>query len=107
MPCGSRGADHGRRVLPGHLPGTGPARGAEAGSIEQFLCERYAMGTCSPRGRVVGAGDIRHSPGSSPAALDLVDDTVLGSAGVTLARPPDHVAYSDATDNVVWPMLRV
>ena len=86
---------------------TGPARPTEDGSIERFLCERYAMYGSHPDGTLV-RGDIRHAPWLlRDVELELPDHGVVRAAGLPIDRPPDHVAYSDATDNVVWPMVRV
>jgi uncharacterized protein YqjF (DUF2071 family) len=86
--------------------GTGPAGAASPGSLEAFLTERYAMYGVHPDGALV-RGDIRHPAWQLRSVeLDLQPGTVLAAGGLAITRPPDHVAFSDATDNVVWPMVR-
>ncbi len=85
----------------------GPKRFAQEGSLEQFLCERYAMYGVHADGSLV-RGDIHHAPWELRDVEVQIDNaSVLVPTGVAGDRPPDHVAYSDETKNFVSPMLRV
>lgn len=89
-----------------------PIPRASAGSIEQFLTERYWLFT-RRRGRIMG-GRIEHEPWSlRGATLTRLDDTLVRSAGVGVfgvATAPSLAWHSDTLEVCGWdlvPMDRV
>ncbi len=85
--------------------GIGDAAPAADGSLEQFLTERYCMYALDHAGHL-RRGDIRHDPWQLRRAdADIALGTVAQAAGLPVPPDPEVVLYSDATDNVVWPMV--
>jgi len=80
--CASRATvSNGDAAFRASYRGTVRSEAAADGSLEQFLCERYAMYGVTADGSLV-RGDIRHAPWRLRAAeLDLDLDTVLASVG--------------------------
>jgi uncharacterized protein YqjF (DUF2071 family) len=71
----------------------GPVVPAEAGSLEAFLIERYALYT-TRRGRLLH-GRVRHAPYPLQAAeVDTLDETLLAAAGILRPDDPPLVHYA-------------
>ena len=85
----------------------GAVRGAEPGSLEFFLAERYRLYADSPRGLQRGA--VAHAPYPlQDAEVHYVDEELLVMNGFTpTGRPPDHVMCSSGVDVTIHPLLRV
>jgi uncharacterized protein YqjF (DUF2071 family) len=86
--------------------GTGPPLPVGEGTLEEFLCERYAMYALNHEGHLL-RGDIHHDPWllrRPECAFDGAD--VISGFGLPRLGPPDLICYSDATENVVWPLVR-
>ena len=78
-----------------------------AGSLERWLCERYALFTVD-RGRV-SIGDVHHAPWAlhHVDALTLEAQTMAASHGFDVGPAPDHVMWSPGVDTVVWAPRRL
>lgn len=92
-------------LLNARYRGTGGVREAAAGSLEQWLTERYSFYCTDPVGRPF-RGDIRHRPWPLQAAeVEWGTCAMTGELGFTLEGPPALVAYSEKL-NVVASMAR-
>jgi uncharacterized protein YqjF (DUF2071 family) len=77
------------------------------GTLEYFLCERYAMFTRDATGNYL-MGEIHHRPWQIfTAEVALSENTVADACGLTVSGPPASALYSPVMENVVWPMVRV
>jgi uncharacterized protein YqjF (DUF2071 family) len=77
------------------------------GTLEYFLCERYAMFTRDATGNYL-MGEIHHRPWQIFSAdVTLTENTVAAAAGIAISGPPSSALYSPVMENVVWPMVRV
>lgn len=84
---------------------TGPSCVAEAGSLEQFLVERYCLYAVH-RGRLV-RGEIMHEPWRlSPVELDLRDNDMARLLDVQLPGEPVSACMADAIDVAAWSPIR-
>jgi hypothetical protein len=79
---------------------------AAPGTLEHFLCERYALFVV--RGGHVLHGDVHH-PLWVLGALEaqVVENTMGAPLGLDLVGPPVHRVHSAGVDTVVWPLVRV
>jgi hypothetical protein len=85
----------------------GPAMRAEAGTLEYFLAERYALYTVLRNGGVL-RGDIHHGPWLLQRAEAEIDrNTVPESRGIQLPPVPPLLHYAARQDTLVWPPRRV
>lgn len=72
---------------------------AQPHSLEQWLCEQYALFVVD-EGRVL-RGDVHHVPWSlHEAEVDIVTNTMGAFLGID--GPPAHVRFSPGVDTVVW-----
>lgn len=80
----------------------GESRGiALRGSLEHWLCERYAL-FVHRRGRVL-RGDVHHLPWPlHDVKADVTVNTMTSPLGFETPGPPAHVMYSPGVDTVVW-----
>lgn len=86
--------------------GTGDALPMAPGSVEEFLCERYAMYAVNHEGHLL-RGDIHHAPWLlRPPECSFDEPAVISGFGLPPLGAPDLICYSDATENVVWPLVR-
>ena len=95
--CGATPAEFCARYRP-----KGPTYRSQAGSLEQFLTERYSLFVVDARGRV-RRGDIWHEPWPLQAAeceLESCDMTRL--AGLSLPTSPPHLRFADKLDVRAW-----
>jgi uncharacterized protein YqjF (DUF2071 family) len=84
-----------------YAPNGNPVRLAP-NSLEEFLCERYALYTCSPDGELY-RGDIRHSPWTLTPAQATVDaDAFFVAGGLPAPTVAPTVLASSGTSTVVW-----
>lgn len=82
---------------------TGEASSPAAGSLEEFLTERYAFFTVLRNGKVL-RGDIHHGPWPLRAAEGEADGAALAAAeGVPLPGDPPLLHYSERQDTLIWP----
>jgi uncharacterized protein YqjF (DUF2071 family) len=71
------------------------------GSLESFLVERFCLFFVKD-GKVY-RGDIHHEAWKLQSAeLNIGYNTIAKAAGFDLAEKPDHIAFSPATDTLVW-----
>ena len=94
-----------RRVSPGPVPAgcdigyvpSGAVRGAEPGTLEHFLVERYVLyAAAGPR---LFRGRVHHAPYPlQDATVDPLEEDLVSAAGI--ARPPEAplVHYASAVD---------
>lgn len=81
----------------------GTAFTAEAGSLEHFLVERYAL-YAVPRPNVVHRADIHHAPWLiRPAEAEIARNTMAAAAGITVPDRAPLLHYAERQDVVVWP----
>lgn len=75
---------------------------AQPGTLEHWLCERYALFTVDRKGTWMG--DVHHAPWQlRQAEIDIETQTLLDSHGLTVNQTqPDHVMWSSGVDSVVW-----
>lgn len=79
----------------------GPAR---AGSLEHWLCERYALYVV--RGGRVLRGDVHHLPWPlHDLTVDVTENTMTAPLGFATPGPPVHAAFSPGVDTVVWSLV--
>ncbi len=84
----------------------GPAAPAAAGSLEEFLAERYCMYTLDHE-RQLRRADIEHQPWMlQPVTVDVHENSVLQGDGMPDLGPPAHAMYAGALENVVWLPVR-
>ena len=84
-----------------------PAGQAIPGTLEHFLVERYLLYTQGRR-RELFCGQVHHSP-YPVHQIELLqcEDTLLGSHGLSVSRPPDHLAGSPGVDVEIFPLKPV
>ena len=93
------GSDTPHRMLP---PGE-----AIPGSFEHFLVERYLLYTQGRNGSLY-CGQVHHRPYPVRTVEHLeCTDSLLASHGLTVSRPPDHVAASTGVDVEIFPLRRI
>jgi hypothetical protein len=79
--------------------GTGQPNAAEPGSLDHFLCERYALYTADG-GRLYRA-ELHHAPWSLRPAVAAIEEASFSP--VELAGEP-HLRFAAAQDVLVWPL---
>ena len=81
-----------------------PAGQALPGTLEHFLIERYLLYAEGRRGDLY-CGQVHHPP-YPVRQIELLQckDTLLGSHGLEVARPPDHIAGSLGVDVEIFPL---
>ncbi len=85
----------------------GPPSAPPAGSLDEFLAERYALFARRRRGGLA-LGAVQHAPWQlQEVEYDLHDNTVLAAAGLPLPARPDRAFYAAATESHVWPLERI
>ena len=85
---------------------TGPARFAQAGSLEDWLTARYCLYTM--RGGHLLRAEVHHAPWPlQPAAAEITHNTMTEPAGIHLPTMPPLLHYSERLAVVVWPLRRV
>jgi hypothetical protein len=78
-----------------------PLGTAAPGTLERWLCERYALYVV--RGGRVLRGDVHHVPWPLHALeVEIERNTMAAPLGLDLAGPPAHALYSPGVDTVVW-----
>jgi len=76
---------------------------AEAGSLEEFLVERYAFFTSDTRTGQIIRGDVLHKPYPLQAAgLGVWDATPIGWNGLNVQGAPVHVIASPGVTVSCW-----
>jgi uncharacterized protein len=79
---------------------------ATPGSAEYFLAERYCLYTVW--NEQVYRGEIHHVPWPlQDAAVNIEENTIAESAGVTLTRPPDHLSFARELKVLIWPLAPI
>jgi uncharacterized protein YqjF (DUF2071 family) len=82
------------------------AQAAAAGSIEEFLVERYRL--YSQRGEALFAGQVRHHPYQLQRAKVLwLRENLVRRAGVSVRGAPPLVHYARGVDVEILPLQRV
>jgi len=77
---------------------------ATPGTLEHFLVERYLMYAAHPSGKLL-QGRVRHSPYPlRHAALLEFQQTLLPANRIPIARPPEHVLFSEGVSVEVFPL---
>jgi uncharacterized protein YqjF (DUF2071 family) len=91
-----------QRRFAGRYRGTGPLFRADAGSLEEFLVERYCLYAGDRVGKLYRA-DIHHEPWSLQEAAAELEEVAIAPAGIELEGDPLlHVAARQ--DTLVWPL---
>jgi uncharacterized protein len=81
--------------------------GAQAGSIEHFLRERYCLYHQNRRGHPYRL-DIHHRPWSLQLArATIAVNTMAAASHLTLSGAPAHLRFARRQDVVAWPPVRV
>ncbi|MEX2572592.1 MAG: DUF2071 domain-containing protein [Gemmatimonadota bacterium] len=76
---------------------------AEAGSLEHFLSERYALYSVLRNGTIL-RGEIHHRPWPLQRAEAIVETNSVASAHrISLPDGPPLLHYSERQDTLVWP----
>ena len=84
-----------------------PGVGAEAGTLEHFLAERYVLYAEDHRGRLL-RGRVHHSPYPLRSAEVVSCRQTLASAEeVPVSGQPDHVLFSEGVTVDIFPLRRV
>jgi uncharacterized protein YqjF (DUF2071 family) len=92
---------HGPARLHASYRARGPAREAAAGSLEQFLVERYCLFAAGKSGRIMRT-DIHHAPWRIHDAEAEVRQAGLVPAGVEPLVDPPLLQVAGRQDVVVW-----
>ena len=80
---------------------------ARAGSIEEFLTDRYYLYVLNERGRLYRA-EIHHPPWPlQPAEARFERNTMTAPAGIELPDQPPLLHYAARQDVVIWPLHRL
>jgi hypothetical protein len=95
-----------QRAAPGAFDATyrptSALRPPTPGSLEDWLTARYALYTCTRRGRLM-RGDITHAPWNlAPAEAEIRLNTLAQSHGVTLADTAPLLHYAERLDVLAW-----
>jgi uncharacterized protein YqjF (DUF2071 family) len=86
--------------------GLGSARRAAAGSLEEFLTERYCLYSADRAGRV-HRGHIHHLPWPiRDAQLELETDTMPDAAALSVGRQDPIVHFAERLDVIAWTLER-
>jgi uncharacterized protein len=93
-----------KKAFSGSYRGTGAPKAAVAGSLEQFLTERYCL-YAQHEGRLFRA-DIHHRPWPVEQAEASIDLNTMPPDGITLTGEP-VLHYSRRQDVVIWPLEEV
>ncbi|HBH54846.1 MAG TPA: hypothetical protein DDY91_23435 [Planctomycetaceae bacterium] len=84
-----------------------PPGEAIPGSFEHFLVERYLL-FAQGRDGSLHRGQVHHRPYPVSTVTELeYDDSLLPSHGLTVSRPPDHIAASTGVDVEIFPLRRI
>ncbi len=115
MHTGSAGRYYSRRLWPGPKPAKcrlkylveeEEARVAEAGSLQEFLVERYSL--YSRRGNQLFCGQVSHEPYRIQQAQVLeLSENLVAAAGVQVLGAPPLAHYSAGVDVNVLPLKRI
>lgn len=82
-------------------------RPATAGSIEQWLVERYCLYSADPRGRI-WRGEIHHAPWPLQSAeAEIETNTMAAPLGIVLPDPPPLLHFARRLDVVAWRLASV
>jgi uncharacterized protein YqjF (DUF2071 family) len=85
---------------------TGPARPAEAGSLEDWLTRRMRLFSADRHGRIVRA-EIDHPDWSIRSAqADIADNTMAAAHGLRLPDRAPHLMFVDRLDVRGWRPVR-
>lgn len=84
-----------------------PGAGAEPGTLEHFLAERYLLYANDHRGQLL-RGRVHHSPYPLRSA-EIVScrQTLASAAEVPVSGQPDHVAFSEGVTVDIFPLRPV
>lgn len=97
----------GDAAFQGEYRPTGPAAPPRAGSLEEFLTERYCL-YAADSAFVVHRLEIHHPRWQlQPAAATLAENTMAAAAGLKLPDMAPLLHFSKRQDMVGWPMHRV
>ena len=81
---------------------TGPPRAPTAGSLEQWLTERYCFYTVSGA-RPARRTEVHHAPWPlQPAAAEVTESSLLEACGIDVSSAP-LLHFSRSQDVVAWP----
>jgi uncharacterized protein len=79
-------------------PSDPPGTPAKAGTLEEFLVERYVFYNLDRHGRLQ-QGRVRHRPYPLISArLKSLDQSLTAASGPLVGDPPDHVIFSPGVD---------
>jgi uncharacterized protein YqjF (DUF2071 family) len=86
---------------------TGEVFSAKAGTLEQWLTERYSLYTNDPQGRLY-IGEIHHLPWPlQPAEAEIERNSMAQASGIHLPDQPPLLHFARRLDVAVWPLRRV
>ena len=81
---------------------TGEATSPEAGSLDYFLTERYALFVLNGDGEVM-RGDIQHVPWPlQPAIAELTTNTMAAAHGIALPDQQPMLHFALQQDTLIW-----
>ncbi|MCB0096289.1 MAG: DUF2071 domain-containing protein [Caldilineaceae bacterium] len=93
--------------LTGQYGSVGPVYTAAAGTLEQWLTERYCLYTIGRREKVL-RGEIHHKPWPlQPAQAHFEVNTMAAAAGLALPDTPPLLHFAASIDVLVWPIAPV
>ena len=79
-----------------------------AGSLDQFLTERYSMFVVDPLTDKLYRGDVRHEPWTvQEVTVEIAENTLLRACGLPVDGPPDHVGFSPGVETETFPFVEV
>ena len=86
---------------------SGPVYRAAAGSLDEWLTERYALFTLNQAGKLM-IGEIHHEPWPlQPATATIVTNTIAAAARLALPHRPPRLHFVRRLDVLVWPLCEV
>jgi uncharacterized protein YqjF (DUF2071 family) len=100
---GDRGGPH---VFSARYRSTGDEFHAAAGSLEEFLAERYCLYAADERGRLHRA-EIHHSPWPLQPADATIELNTMPPDGLALPHEAPLLHFARAQDVVIWPLRPV
>ena len=92
------------KAFSGSYRGRGAPRSAEAGTLEDFLTERYCL--YAHDGRTVYRADIHHRPWPLEEAEGSIDLNTMPPEGIEISGEP-LLHFSRRQDVVIWPLVEV
>jgi uncharacterized protein len=97
----------GAAAFEGRYQPNSPVFGAQPGTLEHWLTERYCLYAADRGGRLY-RGDIQHHPWPlQTAEADLRLNTMVQAMGITLPDTPPLLHYAERVDVQAWFLQRI